>query len=146
MRSQGHKTRGASRLFLGHLPDRLGGAKVVLICVFIEVGGLMLMGLAPGRIFAAVGATFAGLGYSLIYPGLGVEAVRGVPAQSHGLAMGAYTVFLDVALGLGSPLLGLIAEWADVGAVFLASAIAVAGAAVIAARLLSHPASEGPPP
>jgi hypothetical protein len=28
-----------------------------------------------------------------LYPGLGVEAVRLVPAQNRGLAMGAYTVF-----------------------------------------------------
>jgi hypothetical protein len=42
-----------------------------------------------------------------LYPGLGVEAVRLVPAQNRGLAMGAYTIFLDVALGFGTPALGL---------------------------------------
>ena len=50
--------------------------------------------------------------------------------------MGAYTVFLDVALGFGSPVLGLIAGWAGLGAVFLASTLTVLGTAVIAARLL----------
>jgi hypothetical protein len=50
--------------------------------------------------------------------------------------MGAYTVFLDVALGFGSPVLGLIAGWAGLGGMFLASALTVLGAAVIAARLL----------
>ena len=32
--------------------------------------------------------------------GFGVEAVRRVPTQSRGLAMGAYTAFLDLAQGL----------------------------------------------
>jgi MFS family permease len=33
----------AARLFLGHVPDRLGGAKVALISVFIEASGLALI-------------------------------------------------------------------------------------------------------
>jgi hypothetical protein len=59
--------------------------------------------------------------------------------------MGAYTAFLDVALGLGSPALGLVAGSAGLGAVFLASAVAVMGAAFIALRLLnSQPSSDVP--
>jgi predicted MFS family arabinose efflux permease len=54
--------------------------------------------------------------------------------------MGAYTVFLDVALGLGSPLLGLIAGRAGLGTVFLVTAIIVACAAVVAVLLLVSPA------
>ena len=57
--------------------------------------------------------------------------------EDRGLAMGAYTVFLDVALGFGSPALGLIAGWAGLGSVFFASALIVLGGAPIALRLLS---------
>ena len=53
--------------------------------------------------------------------------------------MGAYTAFLDVALGFGSPALGLIAGWAGLGAVFLAGVVVLC-AAVIAIRLLLAPA------
>jgi MFS family permease len=126
----------AARLFLGHVPDKLGGAKVALVCVCIEAAGLALIWLASNPVLAATGAAVTGFGYSLVYPGLGVEAVRLAPPQSRGLAMGAYTVFLDVALGFGSPALGLIAGWTGLGSVFLASAILVLGAAVIAAWLL----------
>jgi MFS family permease len=126
----------AARLFFGHVPDKLGGAKVALVCVFVEAAGLALMGFASGPVLAAVGAALTGFGYSLVYPGLGVEAVRRAPPQSRGLAMGAYTVFLDVALGFGCPALGLIADWSGLGSVFLVSAIVVLCAAVIAALLL----------
>lgn len=68
------------------------------------------------------GAAFAGLGYSLVYPSLGVEAVRGTSAENRGLAMGIYTVFLDVAMALGSPTLGWIADRHSLNAVFLVSA------------------------
>ena len=126
----------AARLFLGHMPDRVGGAKVALVCIVIETIGLALIWLAPGPMVALLGAMLTGCGFSLVYPGLGVEAVRRAPPQSRGLAMGAYTVFLDVALGLGSPALGLLAGRAGLGSVFLASAIIVFSAAIIAIRLL----------
>jgi predicted MFS family arabinose efflux permease len=126
----------AARLFLGHTPDKLGGAKVALVCVFVEAAGLVLIWFAPNFVLAAAGAALTGFGYSLVYPGLGVEAVRRAPPQSRGLAMGAYTVFLDVALGFGSPALGLLAGWKGLGSVFLASAIVVLGAAGVAAWLL----------
>jgi predicted MFS family arabinose efflux permease len=64
--------------------------------------------------------------------------VRRAPPQSRGLAMGAYTVFLDVALGLGSPALGLLAGRAGLGSVFLASAIVVFSSVIIASRLLMN--------
>ena len=128
----------AARLFLGHLPDRIGGAKVALVSIFVETAGLALMGLASGRIAAVLGAALTGFGFSLVYPGLGIEAVRRAPPQSRGLAMGAYTVFLDVALGFGSPALGLLAGRAGLASVFLASAVVVFCAAIIAVRLLMN--------
>jgi MFS family permease len=126
-----------ARVLFGKLPDRLGGARVALVTVFVEAAGLALIWWGPAEIWAAVGAVLTGIGYSLVYPGFGVEAVRRAPPQSRGLAMGAYTAFLDVALGLGSPALGLIAGSAGLGAVFLASAVVVLGAAPIALRLLA---------
>ena len=126
----------AARLFLGHIPDMLGGARVALVCVFVEAAGLALIWFAPNPLLAAAGAALTGFGYSLVYPGLGIEAMKRVPSQSRGLAMGAYTVFLDVALGFGSPALGLLAGRAGVGSVFLASAILALGAAVVAGWLL----------
>ena len=53
--------------------------------------------------------------------------------------MGAYTAFLDLALGLASPALGLIAGGAGLGAVFLVSTLVVLCAAAVAARLMNAP-------
>jgi len=89
-----------------------------------------------GLPLALAGAALTGLGYSLVYPALGVEAVRRAPADSRGLAMGAYTAFLDVALGFGTPALGLLANSFGLGSAFLASAVAALCAAPIAAAML----------
>ncbi|WP_192244656.1 arabinose transporter [Mesorhizobium silamurunense] len=114
----------AARLCFGHLPDRFGGARVAAIFVAVEAAGLVLIWLAPGPVLAAIGAGLTGLGYSLVYPGLGAEAVSHLPPGSRGLAMGLYTAFLDVALGFGSPALGLIAASAGLQFVFFAVAAA----------------------
>lgn len=136
-----------SRLFAGHLPDRIGGPKVALVAVLVEAVGVALIWLAaspavgssmvasPVMVFA--GAGVAGLGYSMVYPGFGVEAVRRAPPESRGLAMGAYTAFLDLALGVANPALGLVAGKAGLNAVYLVSAIVVLGAAAVAGRLIS---------
>jgi hypothetical protein len=50
--------------------------------------------------------------------------------------MGAYTAFLDLALGISGPGLGLIAGAAGLDAVFLAGACAAIGAAAIAVMLI----------
>jgi len=124
------------RIAFGHLPDRIGGIAVALVCVLIEAAGQALIWLASGSTLAFVGAALSGLGYALVYPGFGVEAVRRAPPASRGLAMGTYTAFLDLALGLASPALGLVASGAGLGAVYLASTLVVLGAAVVALCLL----------
>jgi len=53
--------------------------------------------------------------------------------------MGAYTAFLDVALGFGTPALGLLADFTGLGTVFLASMLAAVAAAGIAAAILYPP-------
>jgi MFS family permease len=125
-----------ARLFFGHLPDRLGGTRVAVISAAVEAIGMTLIWSAPTRLSAVVGALLTGFGYALVYPGLGVEAVRRAPPESRGLAMGAYTAFLDVALGFGSPALGLVAGWGGLGSVFFTGALFAFGAAAIAVRLL----------
>lgn len=126
----------AARAIAGHLPDRFGGARVAAIFVIVQAAGLLLMWLAGTTLLAAAGAALAGFGYSLVYPGLGVEAVSGIPPKNRGMAMGIYSAFLDVAMAVGSPALGWVGAHAGLRAVFLASAIVAACTAGVAVRLL----------
>ncbi|MDQ0470048.1 arabinose transporter [Labrys wisconsinensis] len=132
-----------ARLLLSHLSDRVGGARVATVFVVVEAIGLAVIWIAPWPILGFAGAAVAGFGYSLVYPGLGLEAVRRVPSENRGLAMGLYTAFLDVALGVLSPSLGLLAGVAGLGSVFLASALLVLCGAPIAAWLLLHSPTPG---
>jgi MFS family permease len=124
-----------ARLFFGHLPDSLGGARVALVCLVVEAAGQAMIWLAPTPVIAILGAAVTGFGYSLVYPGFGIEAVKRVAPGNGGLAMGAFTAFLDLALGVAGPVLGWVASGAGVPAVFLVSTVLVLGATGIAIRL-----------
>lgn len=126
-----------ARLGFGHLPDRLGGARVALVCVLVEAVGQLLIWRADTAAMACAGAALTGFGYSLAFPGFGVEAVRRAPTQSRGAAMGAYVAFLDIALGLTGPALGAVAGSWGLGSVYLVGGVAVASSLLVAVRLLT---------
>jgi MFS family permease len=132
----------AARVFGGGLPDRFGGARVALYCLVIQAVGLGMIGCAGSEGVAILGSAVCGAGFSLVFPSLGLEAVRRAPIESRGLAMGTYNAFLDLTLGLGSPALGWLGGAAGLGSIFIASAVAAILAVPIALRLLSAPARE----
>lgn len=128
-----------ARLLVGHLPDKLGGAKVGLVFVVIEsVGQLMIWG-APNPSLACIGAALTGAGYALAFQGFGVESVRRAPPQSRGAAMGGYVVFQDFSMGLAGPLGGWLALYAGLGSIFLAGALGSLGAAGLAVWMMKRP-------
>ncbi|WP_458096224.1 MFS transporter [Roseomonas sp. WA12] len=111
------------RLFLSHLPDRLGGRRVAAGSLVVEALGQALLWTAPTASLALLGASLTGAGFSLIFPAMGVEAVRRVPEASRGLAIASFSAFLDVAIGLSGPVAGLIVGLGGYPAVFLAGGI-----------------------
>ncbi len=128
----------AARVFFGHLPDKLGGARVALLCVLIEAVGLLLIWGAQSPAIAYLGAALTGWGYSLAFPGFGVEAVRRAPPESRGAAMGAYVAFLDISLGITGPALGAVAGTWGIGAIYLLSALVVSLSVLVAIALMRN--------
>jgi MFS family permease len=111
-------------LFAGLIP-RLGGFPVAIVSLFIEVFGLLLLGFArvPSAAFAA--AALIGFGFSLVFPSLAVEAVRHIPVENRGTALGTYNLFVDLSLFLAGPLAGAIISHAGYPAAFLSCAAGV---------------------
>jgi MFS family permease len=125
-----------ARVFFSHLPDKIGGARVALVFSAIEAAGLFMIWPATTPLVAFCGAALAGFGYSLAFPGFGVEAVRRAPPQSRGMAMGAYVAFLDISLGALGPLLGLVASHFGIAAIYPVAAALVFAAVPVALVLL----------
>ncbi|WP_285406690.1 MFS transporter [Luteibacter sp. ME-Dv--P-043b] len=120
------------RLVFGNVIDRFGGYRVAIVSLAIEACGLVALWLGSTPNATMAGAALTGAGFALVFPALGVEAVNRVSTHNRGAALGAYSVFLDVALGLTGPVGGWVAGIYDYPAIFL-----LAGFAALAAALLS---------
>ncbi len=115
------------RLLFGPSIAQYGGYRVAMLSFLVESAGLAVLALGPNPGWAMLGAALAGMGFSLVFPSLGVEAVGRVDAGNRGAALAAYSVFVDVALGVAGPLGGLLADHQRYGLLFLiASALALA--------------------
>lgn len=123
------------RLFFADLPARRGARPVAMASLLTAVVGMLLVGLAPTAAVAIAGALLSGLGFSLIYPALGVQLVKITPPASRGAALGGFSAFFDIAIGVASPLGGLIATHMGYQTVFLAAAVAQLVALALVATL-----------
>ena len=99
-----------ARLGLSGFTLRYGGLRVTLVAFVVEGAGLVLLRLAPVPLVAMVGAGVTGFGFAPIFPALGVVAVSRVPPQNRGAAIGLYSVFLDLSLGVTGPVAGLLVQ------------------------------------
>jgi len=113
-----------------------------MICFAVEIVGLLLTGIASEPWVAKIGVFLAGAGFSLVFPALGVVAVKAVPQQNQGSALATYTVFMDMSLGVTGPLAGLLMAWAGVPMIYLAAAGLVGVALLLTWRLKKRPPAQ----
>lgn len=136
-----------ARLLGGGLVDRLGPVPCAAAAGLAEAGGLALLAGAGSFPVAVAGAVAMGVGFSLIFPALALIVVEAVDDRDRGVALGVFTGFFDMGVGVGAPLAGAVAALAGYGAAFWTAA-ALAGAAtlvVLAGQRPAHTVHEEPP-
>jgi len=121
-----------TRIVFGGWPDRFGGSRVAFWSLLIECAGQLMMWLAQEPGLALAGTILTGIGYALVFPSFGIEAVKRVPPASRGAALGAYVAFFDVGFGLAGPTTGALADAFGFPSVFAAGALGAAVAVVVA--------------
>lgn len=124
------------RIVFARLMDTHGGLKTAIACLALESVGLLILCLATVPNVALTGAAIAGLGFSLLFPALGVEAVKLVPASNKGAALGGYGLFIDISLGITGPLVGGVASHFGMGYIFAFSTAVVFMGFILAMRIL----------
>ncbi|TKI07168.1 MFS transporter [Martelella alba] len=114
-----------TRLFFPNSINRYGGLRVCLCCFIVETVGLLMVWLATGPGMADLGALLTGAGFSLVFPALGVVAMKEVPPQNQGSALATFTAFMDLSLGVVGPLAGMLITHAGVASIYLSAALLV---------------------
>jgi len=127
----------ASLLFMQTI-NRFGGFPVAMACMSVESLGLILLWRANSPWMALAAAALAGFGFSLVFPALGVEAVKRVPAHNRGTALGVFTAFADVSFFLTGPVAGAVIGSFGYASVFLFGLLSVLAALAIVVVLAAR--------
>jgi MFS family permease len=115
---------GARLLFIQTI-ERFGGYAVALVCLAVVSVGLLLLWSANSPWMALGAAALTGFGHSLVFPALGVEAVKRVSNENRGTALSVYTVFADVSFFLVGPVAGAVIGAFGYASVFLFALVCV---------------------
>lgn len=120
------------RMFFAGTIGRFGGFRPAFLSVAVEVLGLVILWLAPVPLVAFIGAVLTGLGSSLLFPAMGVEALKTVEPGNRGAAIGIYSVFFDIAFGTTGPVAGFVAGHLGYPVVFgVGAAVACMGLVIM---------------
>ncbi|WGL59798.1 MFS transporter [Pigmentibacter sp. JX0631] len=96
------------RILFPNMIQKYGGTRILVFLLLVETIGQSTILLFNNPIIAILGSALTGIGYSLVFPAFGVEVVKKIPEQSRGEALGIYTAFFDLALGITGPIFGFI--------------------------------------
>lgn len=121
-----------TRLFIGHFPDKFGPRRVAALSGAGEAVGLLIIAVAPNLLVALLGGFVMGVGFSLLHPSLALMVMNRTDPAKQGVALGAYTSFWDLGLGVWGPLTGSIAVGLSYSAVFVTGALCASAAALLA--------------
>jgi len=124
------------RVFAARLPDRLGPLLTTRISLSSGVAGLLTLFLWQEPAGVYVAAAILGVAQTFLFPALFALVVDRAPDAERSQAIGSFSMFFDLAFGLGGPIIGAIGDRANLGVGFLVSAVVAAVALVSARRVL----------
>lgn len=115
----------ATRIFAGKLPDRLGGFRTALVGCAFGAAGPAVLAVAHSFPVAALGAALGGIAWGLIYPGISLLVLSRVPDAQRAAGFATIGVCWDLAFGLGSVALGVVADLTSYGVMFAVASLVV---------------------
>ncbi|MGB6723281.1 MAG: MFS transporter [Terracidiphilus sp.] len=127
-----------ARLLFIQTINRFGGFPVAMACLAVESVGLLLLWRSNAPWMALAGAALGGFGFSLVFPAIGVEAVKKVSENNRGTALGVFTAFADVSFFLVGPIAGTVIAFFGYRSVFLfalVSVLAALGIVIVLCRI-----------
>lgn len=103
-------TWGFAQLFTGALSDHIGRKWLIVIGMWIQAGGIGLVGISHTFFAFATGAILLGLGTAMVYPTL-LAAIGDVAHPTwRASSVGVYRFWRDLGYAIGALLAGMVAD------------------------------------
>jgi MFS family permease len=118
----------SSRFTTGKALDRHGPRKIIIICLGLLIIGFPLLALWQDQAGFYMAALILGFGNGVVFPTFQTMANNMVPASRRGAASSTLFISVDIGMGLGMVIMGVIAQYFSIATAFLVcSGIAAAG-------------------
>ncbi len=114
----------AARILGGRIPDRLGAMTTGVSSTLLISAGLTGIAIAPSVAVVYLALVPFGIGIALQYPGLLALVISRAPDEHRSAAISTFTMFFDIASGLGAVLIGVAAMIAGYRVAFAVCAAA----------------------
>ncbi|MFD0713288.1 MFS transporter [Paenibacillus sp. GCM10027626] len=114
-----------TRPVAGKLTDRYGEAAIIIPSLVITIAALVILSLSHGLSGVLCAAVLYGIGFGSAQPTLQTAAINLVPSTKKGVANASYFTAMDLGIGLGSIILGLVSQY--LGYLYLFAVCALSG-------------------
>ena len=121
----------ALRVFLGHLPERVGLKRVLFPALLVTTAGLGTLGFADSSFALNVAGVLCGAGHGFAFPIISALVVQRADPNQRGSAVAMFTALFDLGALVAGPSLGYVARDAGYPTMFM-----LAAATCLAATLL----------
>jgi len=120
-----------SRPIIGKLFDRIGASKIIYFSAVIYFVGMVILSQSDNPVQFLLAGTIIGLGFGGLNPSFQALAILAAPARKSGLATSTYFLSMDVGVGLGAFVLGLVVGFTNYRIMYLSCSIVVLFIAVL---------------
>lgn len=132
----------AIRVIMPFLVNRLPTVRLIQLAIgmLIPALAILLASRHPGMFYSS--AALYGAGFGLAFPLMNTVVFERCPPQARGRANATFYLALDLGIGAGTILLGYLANWLQLEAVFFVALLIAILAFLIAPRLLNSVGQE----
>lgn len=109
----------------GRISDKYGASKVIIPGMLLMILGLVILAFANSLVLFLVVGIVYGFGFSAAQPTLNVVMLRMCPEERRGAANATFFSAMDIGIGLGAVIWGIVSQKLGFSYVFLGSAACI---------------------
>jgi len=129
----------SSRFTTAKSLDRNGPRSIIIICLSLMIIGFPLLALWQNQTGFFIAALILGFGNGVVFPTFQTMANNMVPASRRGVASSTLFIAVDIGMGLGMILVGVIAQYFSISTAFIVcSVIGTIGLSMFLGKTLKH--------